>query len=108
MLPLSPGQARVFELLEVVRQCGTRNTEFGLDIHYDHAERRSRMMRSRGSVPIAESIRAQSAMSGFSGFVIPAPSKDRQRRPDMLNRSTRILNSGRSRTVLANHLCRPS
>jgi hypothetical protein len=30
-----------------------------------YAERRSRMMRSRGSVPIAESIRAQSAMSAF-------------------------------------------
>jgi len=37
VLPLSPGQACVLELLEVVRQCGTRNTEFSLNLHHDHA-----------------------------------------------------------------------
>ena len=37
MLSLNPGQAHVFELLEVVRECRTWNSKLSLDVHHDHA-----------------------------------------------------------------------
>ena len=36
MFSLNPGQAHMFEFLEVVRECGAWNSKFRLDISYDH------------------------------------------------------------------------
>lgn len=51
MLPLNSGQAHIFELLKVVRQCGTRDSKLSLDVSHDHAAGVCRQEKSHDPEP---------------------------------------------------------
>lgn len=108
MLSLNPGQAHIFELLEVVRKCRTWNSKLGLDVHHDHSAGVCRQEKPHDPEPWLRSQSGQHlgiaryiSIFGFHDF-LAIEKWIGSGRPTLLTRSILIPNSDHSRKIPRN------